>query len=503
MFAMLAVCAPSAAAQAPVDKQGFNVLFIAVDDLRPQLGCYGDPVVHSPHIDRLAQSGMVFERAYCSMALCIPSRAAMLTGLRPDTTGVYDGQSDIRTRRPDLVTLPQYFKAHGYHTQGLGKVFHGGRNDEASWSVPHWEPEPLGYGPETRAAAEQRRREKHRGKVGPAYEAPDVPDQVLSDGQTASRAIAALAELKDRPFFLAVGFLRPHLPYAAPKRYWDLYDRTRLPLASNPFPPKDAPRYAVGGQNLPADEWGGQNEPRDYVGMLKDGPVSDEEARALIHGYLASISYMDAQVGRVLAELDRLGLREKTIVILWGDHGWHNGEHGMWSKHSNYEISTRLPLIVAVPGQQPAGRTTRALVEAVDIYPTLAALCDLPAPVGLEGQSFAPLLLDPNRPWKTAIFHQYLRRVPGQPPRMGCAIRTDRYRLVEWRSQVENGAQQRQQQQGTDAVEHELYDHEVDPNENVNVAKQARYAAQMQELTQMLHADWRNAQAPLPGVQKQ
>lgn len=338
-------------------EQAFNVLFIAVDDLRPQLGCYGDPVVRSPNIDRLAKRGLVFRRAYCQQALCSPSRTSLLTGRRPDTTRVYDMQVHFRKTLPDVVTLPQYFKQHGYHTQALGKVYHQEMDDPASWSVPHWAPALPDYGPEGEAL---RKRNTGPGHRGPAYEAPDIPDEALPDGAVANRAIEVLQQVKDRRFFLAVGFLKPHLPWAAPKRYWDLYRRDRLRPAANPVPPKDAPRYALGGQEKPYDEWGWQNEPRDYAGMPKSGPVTDEEARTLIHGYLACISYMDAQVGRLLDELDRLGLREKTIVVLFGDNGWQNGEHGMWCKHSNYETSVRVPLIVSSPvGRRQARRRMR------------------------------------------------------------------------------------------------------------------------------------------------
>jgi iduronate 2-sulfatase len=469
----LAVCARPGEAQAPK----YNVLFVAVDDLRPQFGAYGDKVVRSPNLDRLARQGLTFNRAYCQQAVCSPSRTSLMTGRRPDTTKVYDLVTHFRNTIPDAVTVAQHFKNHGYHTQGFSKIYHGGYDDVASWSVPHWTPKGKGRGPEGQRALALQREEAMKAGTDPerarglAWEALDVKDSDLQDGATADKAIEVLREVKDKPFFLAVGFLKPHLPFVAPKKYWDLYSAADIKPASNPYPPKGSPPWALTGFG----------ELRAYYGMPKKGPVTEEQARSLIHGYYACISYMDAQLGRVLDELDRLGLREKTIVVLWGDHGWELGEHGEWCKHENYETSTHAPLIVSVPGQKTAGKKTNALVEFVDIYPSLAELCALSKPQGVEGTSFKPLVENPDRPWKKAAFSQYPRNIPGQGRGMGYAMRTDRYRLVEWTVP------------GKEFREHELYDHQTDPDENVNVAKQPEYADRLKELIAQLHAGWQAA----------
>lgn len=463
---------PPAAAPAKL-----NVLFIAVDDLRPQMGCYGDPLARTPNIDRLAATGLVMERAFCQQAVCSPSRTSLLTGRRPDTTRVYDLETHFRNTIPNVVTLPQHFKQHGYHSQGMGKIYHGALDDAASWTVPHWMPRKPNFGPEGQTLMQKLRQEartagKDVSRVrGLPWEAPEVADTDLPDGATADHAIATLREIKDKPFFLAVGFAKPHLPFVAPKKYWDLYSREKLPLATNPNPPKDAPEYSLSG-------WG---ELRAYHGMPKQGPVTEDQARSLVHGYYASMSYMDAQLGRVLDELERLGLREKTVVIFWGDHGWELGEHGEWCKHENYETSTRASLLISAPGQAARGKKSKALVEFVDIYPTLAELCGLPLPEGLEGTSFKPLLQNPDRAWKRAAFSQYPRNVAKMGRGMGYTMRTERYRLVEWTLP------------NSDLREYELYDHQSDPGENANLAKQPEYAALVKQLAEQLHRGWKDA----------
>jgi len=469
-----------------------NVLFIAVDDLRPELGCFGKAHVKSPHIDRLAARGMVFRRAYCQQAVCSPSRTSLLTGLRPDSTRVYDLRTHFRKHVPDVVTLPQHFKAHGYHTQAFGKIYHGAfakaystrsLDDPPSWSVPAWLGAPRYY--YTPKGVEVARKvfastAKKKGVPaddwvnhfvrGLATEAPDVPDSTLYDGQVADKAIEALRSLKGKPFFLAAGFLKPHLPFIAPKKYWDLYDRHAIRLADNPFAPKGAPRLAL-------TNWG---ELRHYADMPKKGPVPDAKARELLHGYRACVSFTDAQIGRLLDELDRLGLRDSTIVVLWGDHGWKLGEHGMWCKHTNFETDANAPLILSAPGMKAAGKTTDALVEFVDIYPTLCELAGLPLPKHLEGSSAAPLLDKPDTPWKPAAFNQYPR---GQV--MGTSMRTDRWRYTEWRHR-----------RTKKLVARELYDHRADPAENANVAGRPEHADTVTKLSGMLAAGWRAARPP-------
>ncbi|MFM1767985.1 MAG: hypothetical protein RJA22_514 [Verrucomicrobiota bacterium] len=472
-----------------------NILFLAVDDLRPELGCYGSPIVQSPNLDRLARSGVVFDRAYCQQAVCSPSRSSLMTGTRPDTTKVWDLKTHFRKALPDVVTLGQHFKNHGYFVQGAGKIYHGNYDDKPTWSVPFGTIKAVKYALPSNAALEgeatarnkaEAAEAKAKGKArqdpdqaprGPAFEKADVPDDTFQDGKLAVFGVERLREFSrqpNQPFFLALGFRKPHLPFVAPAKYWDLYDPARIALAPNPFRPKDAPSHAI----VPGGEL------RSYHG-IPDGPIPDPLARQLKHGYYAAISYMDAQVGKVLDELDRLNLRTNTIIVLWGDHGWKLGEHGAWCKHSNVENDVHAPLLLAAPGLKNPGRHSAALVEFVDIYPTLCDLAGLPLPPHLEGLSFKPVLDDPARPWKKAAFSQYPRSSGDGPGRdlMGYSMRTDRYRLTRWVHQ-RNPAK-------VEAVE--LYDHQADPQENMNLAGQAAHADLVQRLTRQWEAGWRGA----------
>lgn len=469
LFAFVALASSSVAAE-PAGK--FNVLMIAVDDLRPTFGCYGHPEIKTPNLDALAAGGTLFERAYVMQAVCSPSRTCLLTGRRPDTTKVYDLQTHFRKNLPDIVTLPQHFKNHGYHTQAVGKVYHSSLDDKASWSAPTWDPR---NSPEIRDAkgestksksASKRTVNKETGR-GPAWESLDVEDEQLGDGLSAKRAVELLNELKDRRFFLAVGFYKPHLPFVAPKKYFDLYPRESIKLPTNMYPPKNVTEYSL-------TSFG---ELRSYAGVPQKGPVGDEEARDLIRGYYAAASYTDAQIGRVLDELTSLGLDETTVVCMWGDHGWKLGEHGGWCKHTNFEDDTHAPLIFRVPDQQRPGATTPALAEFVDVYPTLAELCGLPMPEGVEGVSLAPVIADPARPWKRAAFSQYPR---GDV--MGYSMRTDRYRYTEW-----------QDRKTGKVAACELYDHQVDPAENENVADAEANRDLVAKLSEQLQAGWRAA----------
>lgn len=471
---------PTARGEGPSPRP--NVLFLAVDDLRPEFGAYGKGYVKTPNIDKLAARGATFERAYCQQAVCSPSRSSILTGMRPDSTRVYDLVTHFRDALPDAVTLPQFFKQNGYFARGIGKLFHPGFDDPRSWSVPWETAQAPQYGlAENRKLRQQgAAKAKAAGKTGvalnraakgPAYEAADVPDDTFVDGKVAAKAVAALRDAKGRggPFFLGVGFARPHLPFVAPRKYWDLYDPATIELASNPKRPEGAPEYSL----LDSGEL------RGYVGMPKDGPIPDDAARTLKHGYYAAISYMDAQVGKVLDELDRLGLRESTVVVLWGDHGWKLGEYGTWCKHSNVELDTRVPLIVSAPGA-PAGVHPKGLVEFVDVYPTLAELAGLTPPKELEGTSFAPLLRSPDRAWKPAAFSQYPRGPQGL---MGYTMRTDRYRLTRW--------VKRDDPSQVAAVE--LYDHQSDPGEDRNAADDPAHAEALKALTAQALAGWKAA----------
>lgn len=437
-------------AQAAAPKP--NILLICVDDLKPALGCYGDALARTPELDRLAGRAVLFERAYCNQAVCSPSRNALLTGLRPQTIGIYDLETNFRAGAPEAPTLPQWLQRAGYHAQSLGKIFHLGHNnfdDRASWSVPAWNPRAPQY-----ALAENQR---PKGQNGPPVECAEVPDETYADGQIASEAIARLRaaqQTPERPFFLAVGFLKPHLPFVAPKKYWDLHDPGKFELAAVREAPAGAPGYAPGNSG----------ELRKYAGMPAKGPLAEADQRRLIHGYYAATSYVDAQIGRVLAELERLKLDSNTIVILWGDHGWHLGDHGQWCKHTNYEQATRIPLLVAAP--QPlarAGARTRALVESVDLYPTLCELAGVEPPAGLDGRSFAAQLKDPAAPGRDHVIHVYPRNRPGTGQVLGRAIRTERYRLVEWKKPGAEPA----------SAELELYDYQSDPLETRNLVAEA------------------------------
>jgi arylsulfatase A-like enzyme len=443
------------------------------------LGCYGDRLAKTPNIDALAARGMQFNRAYCQQAVCSPSRTSLLTGRRPDTTKIYNLEDHFRDTIPDVVTLPQHFKDNAYHVQAFGKIYHGGLDDPKSWSMPATGVVGANYSPRTAAAVRQRRKQAEekglkgrqltRASRGPAWEAPEIDDEQLNDGDTATRAIAAMNEIKDRPFFLAVGFIKPHLPFVAPKKYFDLHPLASFELPPNGVRPAGAPDIAF--TNFA--------ELRNYLGMPQDpAPVPPGDARELIRGYYAATSYMDAQVGRLLAELDKLKLRDNTIVILWGDHGWHLGEQGMWCKHTNFENAARAAMMISVPGQKTAGQKTDALVEYVDIYPTLTELAGLRRADGLEGTSFVPLLTDPTRPWKSAAFSQYPRK-GGEV--MGYSMRTDRYRYTEW-----------QDKQGK-VLASELYDHQADPAETRNVAGAPEQAKVVEELAKQLKAGWQAA----------
>jgi arylsulfatase A-like enzyme len=483
-----------------------NVLFIAVDDLRPELGCYGKDYMKTPNIDALSKTGMVFEHAYCQQAVCSPSRSSLLTGTRPDTTQVWDLFTHFRTALPNVVTVQQNFMNQGYFVQGMGKIFHGGYNDPASWTVPWVTPaapiyvaaeslrvSPLKTEAEPDDTVKQTMDKEHPkkkkkkalasdedgpGTRGPAFEHANVPDNTYQDGKVADLAIETLNQLKNKkePFFLAVGFIKPHLPWVAPQKYWDMYDESKIALAPNPFLAKDSPSYAVN----PND-----GEIRHYHGIPASGPFSDDLARQLKHAYYAGVSYTDAQVGRVMAELDRLGLRDNTIVVLWGDHGWKLGEHSGWGKHTNVENDTNAPLILSAPNMKAKGTHSTALVEFVDIYPTLSDLAGLSIPSTVEGLSFKPLLDNPNLPWKKAAFSQYPRATgkTGAGALMGYSMRTARYRFTVWVARKDHSK--------VDAIE--LYDHETDPQENVNIANLPENKALVADLMLEWKAGWRSA----------
>ena len=466
-----------------------NLLFIAVDDLRNELGCYGVKEIKTPNLDRFAASGVAFNRAYCQLAVCNPSRVSLMTGLRPDSTKVWDLATEMRTVIPDVVTIPQHFRKHGYHAVSFGKIFHNPWPDDVSWSEPHQWPESARLWSEEakQKLADFKVKMRAEGKSDAevnrmravASEAVDVPDRDHFDGATCEQALAAMHRLAagKQPFFLAAGFSRPHLPFVAPRKYWDLYDRATIPLATNGFPPRAAPALAFGEARFQ----GGFYELRDYMDYSDarwpgDGPLSEAQQRELKHGYYASVSYVDAQIGRLLDELGRLGLAGKTIVVMWSDHGWKLGEHGGWCKQTNYEIDTRAPLMIRAPGMKQNGRQSRALVEFVDIYPTLCELTGLPVPGNLEGVSLKPLLTGSATSVKQAAFSQFPRKLDGRD-HMGYAMRTDRHRYIEWIDETTNKI-----------VAQELYDHETDPDENENVAGGIENAEILKELNARMWA---------------
>jgi iduronate 2-sulfatase len=437
-----------------------NVLLILVDDLKPSFGAYGDTWVHSPNLDRLAASGMRFDMAYCNQAVCAPSRNNLLTGARSTSLGVYSLGYNFRRAVPNAVTMPQYFKQHGYHSAGIGKVFHighGNVGDDASWSVPFLPDKVIDYvlpestdGQMTREEALFGNKPANGLPRGAAWEAADVDDGAYADGRIAAEGIKRLQAYKtsEQPFFLALGFTKPHLPFCAPKKYWDLYDAREMKLAQVTEPPTGAPKYA--GKTI--------GELNQYKPVPDEPPLTEEMTRTLIHGYYAALSYMDAQVGRVLDEVERLDLNENTIIVLWGDHGYHLGDHGMWTKHTNYEQANRIPIVISAPGVTKTNSSSRALVETVDIYPTLCELVGLPTPTGpqpIDGKSVVSVLTNPAANVRDHAYHCFPRG-----KRLGRAIRTARYRLVEWKPWDADSA----------GIEYELYDYESDPLETTNLA---------------------------------
>jgi iduronate 2-sulfatase len=455
-----------------------NVLFIMADDLRPELGCYGS-VAQTPHLDALARRGMLFRRAYCQQAVCNPSRSSMLTGLRPGTLGLYVNGTHFRELKPEVTTLPLWMKEHGYTTRCVGKIFHNWHTkehgDPRSWSAPeflhyanHGEdiPQARGELPPNHATLSNNLRQY--GKV-PMCECRDVPDEAYYDGRVAAEAVRVLDEVKDQPFFLAVGFWKPHAPFNAPKKYWDLYQRDKLPPL-NPARPAQAPEIAF-------------HQSTEILGPPdKQKQPTPEQAAEMRHGYFAGISYMDAQVGKVVTALEKQGLLESTVIVFWGDHGYHLGEHGLWAKTSNFELDAHVPLIIAPPEAKHAGTQTDALVEMIDLFPTITALCAVPDAPNLEGLSLVPILMDPAARIKEAAFTQHPRppypdRAPnGKPEAMGVSVRTATLRYTEWRN-FDTGA----------VLARELYDHTRDEMELNNMIEHPADPAALESARGLLH----------------
>jgi len=444
-----------------------NVLFIAVDDLKPTIGAYGDAVAKTPNIDRLASRGLLFESAYTNQTLCSPSRNALLTGIGPATLGIYNLDVNFRESAPDAITLPQQFIRHGYRAEAIGKLFHvgqGNHDDARSWSVPLVRPAAPTYAlAENQLPAGQRNANPNQRLRGAPYESADVADDFYADGKIAAETIARLEAAKGRPetpFFIGAGFLRPHLPFVAPKKYWDLYDPAKLKRASFRTAPEGSPAVA----------YRKNGELASYKSDENPDKLSDEEQTKLLHGYYAAVSYTDAQIGKLLDALDRLGLTENTIIVLWGDHGWHLGDHGLWAKMTNFEQATRIPFIISAPGVTKSGSRTKALVQSLDVYPTLLELAAVPAPDSkpkLEGTSLVPVLKDP-----AATVHDHVLQVAPRQGVLGRSVRTATHRLVEWKKP---GA-------SADTAEYELYNYTVDPEEKKNLlGEQPETVAKLKE----------------------
>ena len=440
-----------------------NILFISVDDLRPELKCYGATHMHTPNFDRLAADGIRFDNAYCQQAVCLPSRISLFTSMYPDATGVQNLQTHFRDTIPDAVTLTQHLRRSGYHTVGMGKVYHDEQPDEwDQWidvreatGVEEYHLEEI-IADQKRSAAEAKAKglkgkALRRHTKGPATEAADFPDDAYEDGAMTRLAIEQIQSAGEKPFFLTVGFHRPHLPLIAPKKYWDLYDRESISLPANYFLPENAPQLAF-------SSWG---ELRAFSDIPQTGPLDDDKALEIIHGYYASVSFVDAQIGRLLDALSESGLDDNTMVVMWSDHGWKLGEHAMWCKHTNFEIDARVPLIVRMPKAAHGGRSTTAMVELVDLYPTLCEFAGVETPAQCMGRSVLPLLQGgESSGWREESLSQYRRARKKGGDITGYSIKTAEGRYTEWIN-LDSRA----------TVASEFYDHRLDPDENRSTAK--------------------------------
>ncbi len=471
LFALLVVLGFGQASAA----ERLNVLFIMADDFRPEVASYGSPA-WTPNLDRLAKRSVQFDRAYCQQAVCNPSRSSLLTGRRPDSLRIWSNGTHFRDPNPDAITLPGWFKEHGYQARCVGKIFHNWhtkiKGDPTSWSAPEFlhyanhgddRPQVEGKLPENLATLNTK-----KYGASPLCECLDVPDESYFDGRVAAEAVRVLKDVKDKPFFLAVGFWKPHAHFNAPKKYWDLYDRAKLPKLNSTRP--------AGTADIAF------HDSREIQGIAPNRvSFSPEQAAEIRHGYFANISYMDAQLGKVLKALDDSGVADRTIVLFISDHGYHIGEHDQWGKTSNFELDARVPMLVAVPGMATAGRRTESFAELIDLFPTLTELCGLPQPPGLQGISQTAVLRDLGRSVKNAAFTQhprpayYDREPSGQPQAMGVSVRTSEVRYTEWRDWKTGSV-----------VARELYAASDEPAELQNVVDSSRLAEAQREAEQLL-----------------
>ena len=495
------------------EKKKMNVLFIAVDDLKPLLGCYGDKMIKTPNIDRLAKNGTIFLSNYCQLAVCGPTRASIMTGKRPDYTKVWDLKTKMRDVNPDIVSIPQYFASQGYSSQGIGKVYDprcvDDQIDKPSWTVPYYKTNKKYYSSLTGAPAGGQYQnatikkliEKYsedanvnikgaaRIKIKPSVESEDVPDNAYTDGANALQAKDILIKLSksQEPFFFAVGFSKPHLPFVSPKKYWDLYNRDQMPLAQ--FQQKSKNGVDIAYHN--------SSEIQAYTDIPNLTSFTDQQKglslpidkqKELIHGYYAAVSYTDAQIGKVLNTLDSLGLTNNTIIVLWGDHGWHLGDHNLWCKHSDFEQATHAPLIISSPNILPS--KVNSPTEFIDIFPTLCELSNLKIPNYLDGTSLVKLMKNPSTEGKKFAVSQYPRsqnsRENGRlgyanTTYMGYSIRNNTYRYTIW---MKDNFRSYKAFNKNLVVGTELYDYKKDPNETINVAKEKEYTLTVKKMRQ-------------------
>ena len=487
-----------------------NVLFISIDDLRPSLGVYGDSIAITPNIDKFAKDGITFTDSYCQSAVCAPSRASLMTGIRPDSTRVWHLGDKFRELKPDAVTMPQHFSKYGYHTVNIGKIFHNYMPDSVSWDEPDLRParylkkdwlkrdgETFYISEKVNTSQSIKRdsllkikpiRYADGWNTGPAWEAAEVHDTMYYDGAQTKLAKVTLTRLAkmNKPFYLGLGYFRPHLPFAVPKKYWDLYNPNQMPLAKNNKIPNGAPLYSMNSMY----------ELRHYDGFSHIGhptssyKMSEDVIRKLRQGYYASVSYVDALLGDLFEHLIKIGIYDNTIIVIWGDHGWKLGDHNSWGKMTNYNIDLKVPVIIRYPNQENRGVKTDGMIELVDLFPSICELAGIDVPDYLQGVSFVPLTKDPELNWKHATFSQFHRRpkVSADGKRyMGYSINTKKYHLISWYDwDSETGTR-------GEFKSNELYDKEFDRFETQNLAYRKDMRDVLTKLSNQLAEGWRKA----------